>query len=59
MNRLTTQLQKLHDHYAAQVNIAIDPGCDDLVEALAAEFTEASLHFLQIAQPPPASRDAA
>ena len=54
MNQLTTQLAKLHDHYAAQVNIAIDQGCDDLVEELAAEFTEAGLHLLQTAQPPPA-----
>jgi hypothetical protein len=52
MNDVTTLLRQRHDDYVEQLNIAVAEGRDDLVEALAAQFTEEATTALREAALP-------
>lgn len=53
MHDLPTTLRQLHDNYIEQVNIAIAEDRNDLVDALAAEFTEVAVTTLLAAETHP------
>ena len=50
MPNLPTTLQQLHDSYIERVNIAIAEDRNDLVDALAAEYTDVALTTLLAAE---------